>query len=71
MAPFFFVVYTVAAKKTPKWTELPKRWVGDKPKRLLLKPESLDGFRRLTDGLRLCCLHFHNHACPQDLEDTQ
>ncbi|CAM9774235.1 unnamed protein product [Laminaria digitata] len=53
------------------WVEGEPRWVGDEPKRLLLKPESLDGFRRLTDGLRLCCLHFHNHACPQDLEDTQ
>ena len=48
-----------------------RRWIGDEPNRLLLKLESLDGFKRLSDGLRLCCIHFHNYQCPQDLEDTQ
>eukprot|EP00903_Cladosiphon_okamuranus_P019442 g17877.t1 len=52
------------------WVNGVPRWVGDQPKRFLVKPDSLDAFRSLTRGLRLCCLHFHNHSCPQDIEDV-
>ncbi|CAB1120487.1 unnamed protein product [Ectocarpus sp. CCAP 1310/34] len=53
------------------WVEGKPRWVGDHPKRLLVMPDSLDSFQRLSHGLRLCCLHFHNYSCPQDLEDIR
>ncbi|CAM9925454.1 unnamed protein product, partial [Ectocarpus fasciculatus] len=53
------------------WVEGEPRWVGDQPKRLLVRPDNLDSFQRLSHGLRLCCLHFHNYSCPQDLEDIR
>ncbi|CAM9656393.1 unnamed protein product [Ectocarpus sp. 8 AP-2014] len=53
------------------WVEGEPRWVGDQPKRLLVRPDSLDSFQRLSHGLRLSCLHFHNYSCPQDLEDIR